>query len=291
MLILQKRKEVWLSVIPTSLLYIINSFTKIGKQRKFQGDSDMNRITLFLLVIILPVWFVSSALAQSHAIQFVGDTAQQVQAEDSPSLDISGKEFTMEAWVYPTGVGAYIIIVNKENSYEMGLNQGVLSYAISAGNWAWWGQGNVELETWSHVAVTYNGTETVGWINGQEANSVKDNSANISTTNEPFNIGWRPYDTHYPFVGIIDEVRISDTVRYTEDFDVPNEQFVSDEHTAALYHLDEGAGDTTDDASGNGNDAELIGDPIWVESTAPIAFAVEPDKKLTTVWGKVKAMK
>jgi len=128
----------------------------------------------------------------------------------------------MEAWVYPTGVGAYIIIVNKENSWEMALHNGVLMYAISAPTWVWWGQGNVELNKWSHTAVTYDGTETVGWLNGKKVNSTKENSANINPTNEPFNIGWRPFDTHYPFFGIIDEVRISKAVRYTKDFKVPD---------------------------------------------------------------------
>jgi hypothetical protein len=248
----------------------------------------MKMIALILFVVILSVWLEDGALAQGYAIEFSGNPADQVQAEDSPSLDIDGKEFTMEAWVYPTGMGAYIIIVNKENSYEMGLNQGVLSYAISAGNWKWWGQGNVELNTWSHVAVTYDGTDTVGWLNGQEVNSTNENSGNITTTNEPFNIGWRPFDTHYPFIGIIDEVRISRTVRYTEDFDVPTQQFVADNHTAALYHLDEGDGKFTGDSSGNKNDAELIGDPKWVKSTVPLSAAIDSGGKLAILWGAVK---
>ncbi len=254
-------------------------------------DLVMKRVISVLFVAIVSIWLADSAFAQGHAIQFSGDSAQQVQAEDSPSLDINGKELTMEAWVYPTGIGAYIIIVNKENSYEMGINQGVLSYAISAGVWTWWGAGVVELNTWSHVAVTYDGTDTVGWLNGQEVNSANENSANINPTNEPFNIGWRPFDTHYPFIGIIDEVRISKTVRYTQDFDVPDQQFMSDDDTAALYHLDEGEGEFTEDSSGNDNDAELIGDPQWVESTAPIATAVDPSEKLAIAWGAVKRIR
>ncbi len=254
-------------------------------------DLVMKRVISVLFVAIASIWLADSAFAQGHAIQFSGDPAQQVQAEDSPSLDINGKELTMEAWVYPTGIGAYIIIVNKENSYEMGINQGVLSYAISAGVWTWWGAGVVELNTWSHVAVTYDGTDTVGWLNGQEVNSANENSANINPTNEPFNIGWRPFDTHYPFIGIIDEVRISKTVRYTQDFDVPDQQFMSDDDTAALYHLDEGEGEFTEDSSGNDNDAELIGDPQWVESTSPIATAVDPSEKLAIAWGAVKRIR
>ncbi|MFQ6041501.1 MAG: LamG domain-containing protein [Candidatus Poribacteria bacterium] len=248
----------------------------------------MKKITLILFITIFGLWSVNIALAQGNAIKFSGNPADQVQAEDSPSLDISGKEFTMEAWVYPTEVGDYIIIVNKENSWEMALHQGLLYYAINAPNWKWWGQGNVELNKWSHVAVTYDGKETVGWLNGKKVNSTKENSANINPTNEPFNIGWRPFGTHYPFFGIIDEVRISKTVRYTKDFKVPDQQFETDADTAALYHLDEGKGKTTKDSSGNKNDAKLIGGPEWVKSDAPFTTAVEPDDKLAVAWGAVK---
>jgi hypothetical protein len=250
----------------------------------------VKKIALVSLTAVLSVWSLDSTLAQGFAIEFSGNAAEQVQAEDSPSLDITGKALTMEAWVYPKGLGAYITIVNKESSYEIGLNQGVLSYAVNAGNWTWWGAGNVELNTWSHVAVTYDGTETVGWLNGEEVNSSKENSANIVPSNDPFNIGWRPFDTHYPFIGVIDEVRISNTVRYTQDFEVPDRRFEPDEHTAALYHLDEGDGEVTEDASGNRNDAELIGDPKWIVSTVPLAFAVNPGAKLAIVWGAVKVM-
>jgi hypothetical protein len=259
--------------------------------RILRRNPVMKVVFLVSLLAIPLILLASGTLAQNHAIEFSGNAADQVQAEDSPSLDINGKEFTMEAWVYPTGLGGSLIIVNKENSYEMALNQGVLSYAVSAGNWKWWGQGNVESDTWSHVAVTYNGTDTVGWINGQEANSTNENSANISPTSEPFNIGWRPFDTHSPFMGIIDEVRISKTVRYTKDFDVPDRQFVSDDHTVALYHLDEGEGKFTEDSSGNKNDAELIGEPKWVASTVPLALAVSPGEKLATVWGAIRRMR
>jgi len=249
----------------------------------------MKRIIMILCIAVFSVWFANGAWAQGFAIQFIGDASQHVEAKDSDSLDINGKEFTMEAWVYPTELGADLIIVNKESSYEMAIGQGVLRYAIMAPTWAWWGQGVVPLNEWSHVAVTYDGTETVGWINGAKANSVKDNNGNIVPSGDPFNIGWRPWDTNFPFIGIIDEVRISKTVRYTQEFDVPETTFASDENTVALYHLDEGDGDSTEDDSGEGNHAELIGDPEWVESTAPFAaLEVNPGGKLTALWGAVK---
>ncbi|MBT3374363.1 MAG: hypothetical protein HN742_25785 [Lentisphaerae bacterium] len=41
-----------------------------------------------------------------------------------------------------------------------------------------------------------------------------------------------------PMDGCVDELRVSDTVRYTADFAVPTQPFSPDEHTTALFHFD-----------------------------------------------------
>lgn len=57
-----------------------------------------------------------------------------------------------------------------------------------------------------------------------------------------------------PFDGYIDEIRISDIARYSEDYKPPTAPFKPDEHTLALWHFDEGPGATQyKDASGKGN--------------------------------------
>lgn len=61
--------------------------------------------------------------------------------------------------------------------------------------------------------------------------------------------------------GTFDEVRVSDTVRYTSDF-VPSRVFTPDEHTLALFHCDEGAGTIIADASRHARHAR-IGNGQW----------------------------
>ena len=51
---------------------------------------------------------------------------------------------------------------------------------------------------------------------------------------------------------MIDEVRISVVERYTEDFALPTAPYVEDALTLALWHFDEGSGETAVDATGNG---------------------------------------
>ena len=73
----------------------------------------------------------------------------------------------------------------------------------------------------------------------------------------------RTDSAEYVSHGIIDEVRISNTARYTEDFK-PQRRFTPDEHTMALYHFDEGKGDILKDSSGNGHDGKITA-AKWVQ--------------------------
>lgn len=57
----------------------------------------------------------------------------------------------------------------------------------------------------------------------------------------------------YPsFSGWVDEVRLSDILRYSGNFTPSAQAFVSDSNTVGLYHFDEGAGDFIGDSSTGG---------------------------------------
>jgi hypothetical protein len=62
----------------------------------------------------------------------------------------------------------------------------------------------------------------------------------------------------YPFLrGALDEVRLSQGVRYRSAFTPPAAPFSVDGQTEALYHFDEGSGQSLTDASGRGRDLTL----------------------------------
>lgn len=60
----------------------------------------------------------------------------------------------------------------------------------------------------------------------------------------------------------IDELRISNTPRYLNNF-VPPERLDVDAATLVLLHSDEGVGTEADDASGSGHSATLMGTSNW----------------------------
>lgn len=73
--------------------------------------------------------------------------------------------------------------------------------------------------------------------------------------------GWTLIDV---FNGFIDEVRLSDSVRYSDSF-VPVRRFVPDVNTRALWHLDtsEATGITAVDSSTGNNDGTVVG-AVWI---------------------------
>ena len=102
-----------------------------------------------------------------------------------------------------------------------------------------------------HIAGVLDGERLQVYVNG--------------VTGEPsFSFESTPSDVESTTItnGIIDEVRISNIARYMEDF-TPERRFEPDEHTLALYHFDEGEGETLVDSSGNGHHGDIRGG-TWV---------------------------
>ena len=82
----------------------------------------------------------------------------------------------MLAWVKPNSYSTTEsggnpdrgIIVNKENSYEMGLENGLgnLQGAFGPGCWRWFGGIRIPIHEWSHTAIVYDGTQEKHYVNG-----------------------------------------------------------------------------------------------------------------------------
>ena len=228
--------------------------------------------------------------ADNFAIEFDGDNQKRVQAPHSDSVNIDG-HLTMEAWVFPTEATDGGIVINKENSWECGVKQSILKAAIWAAEWAWHGGGEVPNNRWTFVAVTFDNKEHHTFVNGKYQAS-RANKGKIQLTDLGFHVGWRPLHGSEPFIGIIDEVRVSNVVRYqkNKNFDVPDREFMPDDDTVVLYHFNEGKGKVTEDASKFKNDGTLEGGAKFVKSEAPIKPApIEPRGKLTTMWAQVRA--
>jgi hypothetical protein len=144
---------------------------------------------------------------------------------------------------------------------------GVIAFGVSRGEAGetLCGETDVADGEWHHIAVTRDAQSGVIQL---FVNGVLDATASAPAGDVSYRVGRRadwpndPYlvigaekhdydTTTYPsFSGWFDELRISDIVRYTEDFEPPTEAFTTDDNTLGLYHFDEGEGDDILDSSG-----------------------------------------
>ncbi len=109
-----------------------------------------------------------------------------------------------------------------------------------------------------HVAGTFDGTRATLYVDGVKqafADGLPPSSA-TSTLRIGCSAGAEAYG------GILDEVRLSSTLRYESDFDRPVAPFEEDDDTLLLFHFDEGEGEQSFDAVA-GVTAELQG-PEWI---------------------------
>lgn len=110
----------------------------------------------------------------------------------------------------------------------------------------------------THVAIVYDGLNSQMFLDG-EPGQPQEIGSGLSWNTRPLLIA-RDWDStpSRKYCGIIDELMISKTARYSAAFE-PLDEFVADELTIALYHFDEGTGETLVDASGNGFDGKIRG--------------------------------
>ena len=161
-----------------------------------------------------PTW-TSGRFGQ--ALSFDG-TNDRVVVPDSSSLDLT-TGMTMEAWVRPTALGTawktigfkhrnnnatnmvYVLYGNRNTSVPAGeVTTGTTS--VKAVN----GATQLPLNTWSHVATTYNGTALTLYVNGAQVGQLATTGQIAVSTGELWlggNAVWGEW-----FTGLIDEVRI-----------------------------------------------------------------------------------
>jgi len=144
------------------------------------------------------------------ALSFNGGNAL-VTIPDSASLDLTSG-MTLEAWVKPSVVdGAWRDVIYKgDDRYcleGMGPGRAAAGLAtFSTGSPVAYGTSPMPGNTWTHIALTYDGGALRLYVNGVQVSSVAV-SGSIRTSSNPLQIGGDSIYGQY-FAGIIDEVRV-----------------------------------------------------------------------------------
>ena len=178
---------------------------------------------LLLLGLVLAAGLPGLAQAQPFTAwaSFVGNpTHGYIQVPHSSALNPTGA-FTIEAWVAISNSAASedcrsIVGKNWQQSYWLGQctvsGQPTLRSYLKGGASARNG-GIIPRGVWTHVAVVFNGTQRIHYINGEVA-AVFAESGPLTTSTSAFRIG---SDVSWQFTpqGQIDEVRLWNVARTT----------------------------------------------------------------------------
>jgi len=147
---------------------------------------------------------------------------------DTPNLQLSTGNFTIEGWVYLNAIGVARGFVSKGTSstgWSLGtnlLNQVVFSYTATSFS----STGTLALSTWYHIAVVREGTgtnQTKIYING-----TNDGTSTVATNFNQTSIMYVGADRvgSSALNGYIDDLRITKGVaRYTANFTPPSDAY------------------------------------------------------------------
>lgn len=217
---------------------------------------------------------------ETGAIRYSGGSALQFNdpskiSVGNPASLVISDNITMEAWIKPTSyTGGYPRIIYKEGrnfdlvmyTYAGGEGRMEATYHRSDGSYcaASTPVTNIaSLNQWTHVASTYQNGAIKIFVNGISAASNTCSAVGLDLTPSLQTFIGSAGSSQY-FHGNVDEVRISDTIRYTSNFTPQTTPFEPDSHTKLLYHFDENGDDPRNtgkafDSSGNGNHGTITG--------------------------------
>lgn len=197
----------------------------------------------------------------NRSVLFNGTTAY-VDVPYNTNLNITGA-LTVEAWVKTTST-AYQTVVERGDwwqalmSYDLTISEGKVrldimqtsgSYVSVIGNTA------MSQGVWHHIAGVYDGSQMRVYLDG-----VLNGTATATMTPGNNTTGLRIGRSTYlyypnPFVGRIDEVRVSNAAIYSSNF-TPAAHLPATSSTKGLWKFD---GETANDASGSGANGSLQG--------------------------------
>jgi hypothetical protein len=140
------------------------------------------------------------------------DAMANILAPKSPSLDIPNA-ITIDAWINVTvdAPSPRAVILDNNHQYTLYLAPGGM-VGCSVGDTHFIAPGNIAVDTWTHVACTYDGAQVVLWVRGVAVAATPYSAAIATNATDGMRIGANIPDGTYPgpdtFVGALDQLRV-----------------------------------------------------------------------------------
>ncbi len=245
-----------------------------------------------------PDWINSGSFSGSrNCLDFDASSSTYVRIADNSTLDITSA-MTLEAWVYPTSYQDWDRIITKNwfedkdpwltyalilTNDDDGLESGDFVITISGTDYSVISSDDVPLNSWTHIAGTWDGSTMKIYINGYLVNTTNNVTGSINSTSDDVTLGKNDNNAYNNFNGKIDEARIWNKCRTQQEIrENMNKPLSGDEQGLVAYfrfdYGDAGCGNSGEtklyDITSNNNDGTLNNFTLnsstsnWVSSDA-----------------------
>ena len=222
---------------------------------------------------------------------------KSIDCTNNPGVQLSGTQITLEAWVYPTQWKSAVWggnIINKEGTntgYMLRCgNGGQVNFNLGNGGWneLTSPSNTLALNTWQHVAATYDGSTMAIYVDGNLVAS-QPMSITFSSPTTSLTIGNWSNGSGRAFIGNIDEVRVWSVSKTQSELQTDMSTCLtgSEIGLAAYYQFENGAGSfIVSDITSNGNNGLLQNmdeNAVWGMGTTVCASCNMEMSQLITI--------
>lgn len=181
-------------------------------------------------------------------------TGDSLTVPTSPDFAFASGTYTFECWLYRTAGGTYQTVFDFRSASPSGPgivvgidnNNGLYIYNNYGFRIGPTTANTIPLNTWCHLAVAHDGTGLRAFVNGSQVGATYNGAVSLGTS-QPLFIGGDP-NNQYNFYGYMDEIRISNSARYTGTFTPSASAFINDNNTLLLIHADTTIADDNSDS-------------------------------------------
>jgi hypothetical protein len=171
-------------------------------------------------------YWASAIPVSAYSAQF--NNSNYLSVANATALNLAGVSWTIECWVYPTGdTSTYRTIWSKRiansgsASYQLYSNISTGYLTFYNGSTSYSSSTALTLNTWTHLATVYDGTNVNIYVNGTR---LLQSATTITEQNTAFTIGTTSSNTNgsESYIGYISNLRITKGVAvYTGAFTTP----------------------------------------------------------------------
>jgi hypothetical protein len=220
---------------------------------------------------------VCAPVGTCTALAFDGTTGQ-VSTDATTALAMN-QSTTIEAWVrvrnHLEDAPIFRKVRGNAEDKTLALHDGYVRFYLYRGGPEYIeirSRNRIPVDAWTHIAGVYDGTNVRIYVNGVRTDTaVVDGVKAISNADGEIFIGRVHTMYNVTFDGVISDVRVSSTPRYSTETFVPAPLLTVDPATLALWRLDEGTGVSIADIGPSRLNASITrasatGPPRWVSA-------------------------